>query len=68
MQHQTTVYVSNYACFRNEKNFREPDEFIPERFLPTGGFDTDNRSALQPFSYGPRNCMGRQYVFALIPF
>ncbi|KAI8627216.1 cytochrome P450 [Xylariaceae sp. FL1651] len=60
---ETTVYVSNYACFRNEKNFRDPDEFIPERFLPTGGYDNDNRAALQPFSYGPRNCMGKHMAY-----
>ncbi|PMD41851.1 cytochrome P450 [Hyaloscypha variabilis F] len=59
----TTLYVTGYACFRNEKNFQQPDEFIPERFLSNTGFDSDNRSALQPFSYGPRNCMGRHMAY-----
>ncbi|KAF6837161.1 cytochrome P450 [Colletotrichum plurivorum] len=60
----TSVYVSNYACFRSELNFRDPEKFIPERFLDTtGAFAHDNRAALQPFSHGPRACMGRHMAY-----
>lgn len=28
-------------------------------------FESDKRHALQPFSLGPRNCLGRKYVSSL---
>ena len=37
-----------------------PDDFIPERWLGQDSrFKDDNRDAFQPFSTGPRNCIGR---------
>lgn len=37
-----------------------PDAFIPERWLGQDSrFENDNRDAFQPFSTGPRNCIGR---------
>ena len=64
---QTSVSISLYSTFRSATNFAEPDSFIPERWLkPTNNevkdkrFETDNKFALQPFSYGPRNCIGQQ--------
>lgn len=37
-----------------------PDNFIPERWLGQDlRFKDDNRDAFQPFSTGPRNCIGR---------
>jgi cytochrome P450 len=46
-------------------NWHRPDQFLPERWLPeakkdsTSPFYNDRRSALQPFSVGPRSCIGR---------
>lgn len=31
-------------------------------------FDSDRRHALQPFSLGPRNCLGGKYVLLLFKF
>lgn len=47
----------------DERNFSNPESFIPERWLPdeTTG-ETCNRAAWLPFSYGPRNCVGKPYV------
>lgn len=58
----TLVGINQYAAFRSPLNFHRPDEFIPERALPSGNpeFSNDERGALQPFSFGPRNCIGRK--------
>lgn len=46
-------------------NFRRPKEFIPERALPNppAEFANDSRGVLQPFSVGPRNCIGRNLAY-----
>jgi cytochrome P450 len=52
------------ATYRSPLNFRDPDSFIPERFLGDERFVNDNRSALNPFSLGPRNCIGKKYAIS----
>ncbi|PYH89624.1 cytochrome P450 [Aspergillus ellipticus CBS 707.79] len=63
----TKVSVHQYAAGRSALNFHRPDEFIPERaFLkndPTSPFHNDQRDAVQPFSVGPRNCIGRNLAY-----
>jgi cytochrome P450 len=47
--------------FRNPDYFVDVEEFIPERWIGTEGrFTNDKRSVVQPFSFGPRNCIGRK--------
>jgi cytochrome P450 len=61
---QVGVSVPHFAAYRSSYNFTDSDSFIPERWLATGsqGFDPrfadDKRKVLQPFSTGPRNCLG----------
>ncbi|KFA81099.1 hypothetical protein S40288_01033 [Stachybotrys chartarum IBT 40288] len=60
----TTVYVSPYAASRSWVNFHRPEEFIPERWLGNNGdFASDQRDAYQPFSYGPRSCIGKHLAY-----
>ncbi|TDZ35630.1 Cytochrome P450 monooxygenase aclL [Colletotrichum trifolii] len=59
----TTVTIHQYAIHRDEKYFRKPSEFHPERFLDDPEFASDNREAFQPFHVGPRNCVGRNLAF-----
>ena len=55
---QTTVAVSPLAAYMSKDNFRDPERFIPERWLDDPIYASDQRGACQPFSYGPRSCIG----------
>lgn len=46
-------------------NFKHPEKFIPERFLDDPEFANDSKTIMQPFSFGPRNCIGRKSVYLL---
>jgi cytochrome P450 len=54
--------MNQYAVFRSSDNFKFSESFIPERWLDDERFKDDKKDALQPFSFGPRNCIGRKYV------
>ncbi|KAJ6118910.1 hypothetical protein N7471_013530 [Penicillium samsonianum] len=62
----TSVTVHLFAAFRSPLNFRRPDEFLPERWIRDCPleFRSDNRSVFQPFSIGPRNCLGKNLAWA----
>ena len=57
---QTSVGISQWAANRSKVNFRDPEKFIPERWLGDPLYADDQRSAAQPFSIGPRNCIGQK--------
>lgn len=52
--------MTQFAAYHSEANFHLPNEFIPERWLDDERFVNDNKAAFQPFSTGPRNCVGRK--------
>lgn len=56
---QTVVFVTQLAAYRNPNNFRDPYSFVPERWL-SEEYASDKKQALQPFSIGPRNCLGKK--------
>lgn len=60
MEAQTTVACWQLAMNHSRENWTEPERFRPERFLDSDLFPNDRREALQPFSVGPRNCIGRK--------
>lgn len=49
------------AAYLSSLHFADPTSFIPERHLATHDpkFDNDSKTILQPFSFGPRNCIGK---------
>lgn len=61
----TTVVVPWYSAHRQKANWRDPDSFVPERWLGDERYKADNKGAFAPFSVGPRNCIGLKYA---IPF
>jgi len=63
----TTVACHHYAAYHSPSNFASPEEFIPERWLGNDPrFSQDQRDTLQPFSLGPRNCIGKNLAYAEI--
>lgn len=55
---------------RRPDYFHEASSFTPERWLHHGNSDTtseyseDRRQAMQPFSIGPRECLGKNLAWA----
>ena len=62
--------IPQYPTQMMSENFHKPDEYHPERFLPESHHDydpefaQDDHSALQPFGFGPRKCIGMNLAYA----
>ncbi|KAL1875175.1 hypothetical protein Daus18300_003243 [Diaporthe australafricana] len=59
-----TVGVHQVATHRSPANFKEPLAFRPERWLGDPAFEGDDRACFHPFSFGPRNCIGKNLAYA----
>ncbi|KAM0697135.1 hypothetical protein Q7P36_003206 [Cladosporium allicinum] len=59
----TTVGVHHLSTYRDPEYFKKPYEFHPERWLGDPEFKDDKLSALEPFSVGPRNCLGKNLAW-----
>ncbi|XP_054098112.1 vitamin D 25-hydroxylase isoform X3 [Callithrix jacchus] len=55
----TTVITNLYSVHFDEKYWRDPEVFHPERFLDNSGYFA-KKEALIPFSLGRRHCLGEQ--------
>jgi cytochrome P450 len=60
--------VRTFATNRSKKNFADPDEFVPERWLPKdqqpAKYANDQLSASKPFSVGFHSCLGKPLAWA----
>jgi cytochrome P450 len=60
----TSVAVIQWSANHSAANFVRVNEFIPERWMEEEEFKNDKRKVAQPFSVGPRNCIGQNLAFA----
>ncbi|KDB21411.1 hypothetical protein H109_06659 [Trichophyton interdigitale MR816] len=66
----TAVSIQAYTLNRDPSFFHSATSFIPERWLPEAStnpkspFYKDQRNAVQPFSVGPRECLGQHLAWA----
>ncbi|KAH7146262.1 cytochrome P450 [Dactylonectria macrodidyma] len=58
----TTVSTCMWAATHTEDNFKDPYSFRPERWLDKANA-TDKLGASNPFSLGPRGCIGRNLSY-----
>jgi cytochrome P450 len=61
----TGVGVAQYPANRSSQNFRDPDTFAPERWMHDVRYEGDALRVVQPFSVGPRNCLGQVSLVCL---
>ncbi|KAK3315818.1 benzoate 4-monooxygenase cytochrome P450 [Apodospora peruviana] len=54
------VSTSYFAAARSPDNFKDPEEFHPERWLDGSRSAGDKLDASQPFNLGSRVCIGKQ--------
>jgi cytochrome P450 len=64
---ETNISLNQWAACRSPLNFTEPDKFLLERWLQSdegSRLNTDGKKTLQPFSFGPRDCIGKNLAYA----
>ncbi|KAI2643133.1 putative cytochrome P450 monooxygenase [Xylaria nigripes] len=60
----TIVSIFQWAVNHDERLWTEPDSFEPGRWMGDLKFQSDQLDAMQPFSVGPRNCIGKNLAYA----
>ncbi|KAK1976432.1 cytochrome P450 [Colletotrichum cereale] len=55
------VFTHAWTMTHSEQYFSDPTEFKPERWLDPESIDV--REASQPFSLGPRGCLGQNFAY-----
>ncbi|KAF3040909.1 hypothetical protein E8E12_006216 [Didymella heteroderae] len=60
----TKVSISMLSAYHSPSNFTNPTNFIPERWIDGAPgqerYAHDRKEVFQPFSTGPRNCIGKK--------
>ena len=64
----TCLTMNLWAANRTSRNFHRPEDFLPERWLKEcpPEFSRDDRAVAKPFSFGPRDCIGKGCVSSLV--
>ncbi|KAI8624412.1 isotrichodermin C-15 hydroxylase [Xylariaceae sp. FL1651] len=63
---RTSITMNLWAAGRDPANWHRPLEFLPERWArdAPAEFRDDDRDSFRPFSYGPRDCIGKNLAWA----
>lgn len=56
----TSVQLNQYPANHSATNFKDPENFVPDRWLGDERYESDQRNVMQPFSVGARNCIGKK--------
>ena len=59
---QTFVAIHNDLIQKQEKYFKSPDKFLPERWLRGDDQEISHPFAALPFGFGSRSCLGRRFA------
>lgn len=58
-----TVTAPHHAMYFSEKHFKDATSFVPERWTGDERYANDQRAAVQPFSVGSRDCLGKNMAY-----
>jgi len=58
----TLIMANMYSAHYNPNNWKEPEQFRPERFLSPTGEKLRNPPHLVPFQAGRRQCLGENFA------
>lgn len=53
------ISIAPNTIYQDASNFRDPNPFVPERWLGDPMYANDVRDCCEPFSVGPRNYLGK---------
>ncbi|UPK90664.1 hypothetical protein LCI18_001599 [Fusarium solani-melongenae] len=59
----TSIYMSQFAANLSPRNFVDPESFRPERWMNDPRYAKDVKGVFQPFSFGPRVCIGKHLAY-----
>ncbi|MCJ1394081.1 hypothetical protein MMC18_006959 [Xylographa bjoerkii] len=62
----TGVQLNQYPANHSAANFTDAEAFVPARWMGDARYADDRREAVQPFSVGARNCIGKNLANAEI--
>ncbi|KAK8007049.1 hypothetical protein PG989_001039 [Apiospora arundinis] len=63
---KTVLSIYQWTMYHHAGNFARPDDFVPERWLEGADpvFCNDKKAAFNPFSYGSRDCIGKNLAYS----
>ncbi|CAK9834095.1 Cytochrome P450 9e2 [Anthophora retusa] len=61
----TGIQIPIYAIQRDPRYFKDPEKFIPDRFIGNAKKEIDN-GAYIPFGMGPRMCIGNRFSLLMV--